>query len=85
MPKKIVSIAFGVAFVAYGGETAMERRLKRFPVIALQGLRQTSFLCVLLPLVDGVRDGDTFNDFQVTGLSTHNTLDAPRTQPPLRV
>ena len=47
----------------------MERRLKRFPIAALQSLRKFPLLDILLPLVDGLRDSDAFEDLNSLSIS----------------
>src|SRR5260370_42051896 len=81
--KSVVSLS--IAFVADESETAAERGFKRVPVAGLQGLREASLLGVLLPLVDGVRDGNAFDDFDWLGFTTQYTRHAAGAQPPLCV
>jgi hypothetical protein len=61
--KKEAAVALSIAFVADDGKTTAERRFKRLAIAALYGERKVSLLGVLFPLVDGVRDGNAFDDF----------------------
>ena len=63
MAEKKTAIAFCIAFVADDSETTAERRFQRLPVSTLHCEREASLLSVLLPLVDGVRDGNALDNF----------------------
>ena len=67
--KEIAAIPVSVPLVTDNGETTMERRLKSFTIAALQSLRKFPLLDILLPLVDGLRDNDAFEDLNSLSLS----------------
>src|ERR1700735_20063 len=81
--KKKTAVALFVSFVTDDCKTAAECRLQRLAVVALHSECLTSLLGILLPLVDGVRDGDTFDDFEWLCFPAQYTCHALGTQPPL--
>ena len=83
--KKEIAVALSIAFVADDSKTTAEGRFKRLAIIALHGERKASLLGILLPLVDGVRDGDAFDDFDWLGFTAQYTRYPVGAQPPLRV
>jgi hypothetical protein len=70
--EKKTSIAFSIAFIADDRKTTLKGRFKRRPVAALQGLREVSLLSVLLPQVDGMRDGNAFHNLLGLGFATEH-------------
>src|SRR5277367_2431551 len=82
LAKKKTAIALCVAIVADDCKAAVKGRLQCFAVAALGGPRQISLLIVLLPLVDGVRDGNAFLDFRCLGFTAQYTRHPAGTQPP---
>src|ERR1700679_1107131 len=85
LAKKKTTVAARIAIIADDCETTLKRRLECLAVAALQVARQISLTGVLLPLVDGVRDGDTFHDFNCWGFTAKYTRHPAGTQPPFRV
>ena len=83
--KKETAVALSIAFVADDSKTTAERRFKRLAIAVLHGERKVSLLGILLPLVDGVRDGDAFDDFDWLGFTAQYTRHPVGAQPPLRV
>jgi hypothetical protein len=83
--KEKAAVALGIAFVADDGKATEKRRFKSLAVVSLHGARKASLLGILLPLVDGVRDGDTFENFDWLGFTAKYTRDAAGAQPPFRV
>ena len=85
MTKEKTAVALFVSFVTDDCKTTAECRLQRLTVVALHSECLTSLLGILLPLVDGVRDGDTFDDFDWLCFPAQYTCHALRMQPPLCV
>jgi hypothetical protein len=83
--EKIAAVAIDIPFVSYDGEATMKSGLERLPNADLQSLSKASLFDVPLPLVDGLGDGNAFDDLWVLHLSAENTGNARRAQPPLRV
>lgn len=61
--EKIAAIAVGIPLIPYNGKAMLQCGLESLPNAGLQSFRKASLLHVLLPLVDGVRDDDTFDDW----------------------
>ncbi len=85
IPEEKVSVALGVTLVADDSKTAAERRFQRLAVVALHVSGETSVLGVLLPLVDGVRDSNTFNNFDWLSFTAEDTFHPVGAQPPFRI
>jgi hypothetical protein len=83
--EKKTAITLSISFVANYGQTALECRFESRPVLTLLGSRKASLLGVLLPLVDGVRDCDAFEDLLRLRLAAKQIGYTVGAQPPFRI